>query len=83
MTGALGTRHLAVHGGPEVVLRAARRLLLFASLVILSLNIAEPLIAGHCGRAAFDAVGSLRLVVEAGSPLGVLGGLCEGSGIWF
>nr|WP_308205605.1 hypothetical protein [Frankia sp. AiPs1] len=39
------------------VLRAARRLLLFASLVTLFLNIAEPLIAGHYGRAAFDAVG--------------------------
>lgn len=28
----LGTRHLAVHGGPKAVLRAARRLLLFADL---------------------------------------------------
>ena len=58
----LGTRHLAVHGGPKAVLRAARRLLLFASLVTLSLNIAEPLIAGHYGRAAFDAVGPLLLI---------------------
>jgi hypothetical protein len=58
----LGTRHPAVHGGPKVTLRAARRLLLFASLVTLSLNIAEPLIAGHYGRAAFDAVGPLLLI---------------------
>ena len=58
----LGTRHLAVRGGPKAVLRAARRLLLFASLVTLSLNIAEPLIAGHYGRAAFDAVGPLLLI---------------------
>ncbi|MCM3883065.1 hypothetical protein [Frankia sp. R82] len=58
----LGTRYLSVHDGPAEVLRAARRLLLFASLVTLSLNIAEPLIAGHYGRAAFDAVGPLLLI---------------------
>ncbi len=57
----LGTRHLALHGGPVDVLKSARRLLIFSSTVTLALNIAEPLIAGHYGKAAFDAVGSLRL----------------------
>ncbi len=58
----LGTRHLAVHNGPAEVIRAARRLLIFSSMVTLALNVAEPLIAGHYGRAAFDAVGPLLLI---------------------
>ncbi|CAO5184678.1 DUF2637 domain-containing protein [Frankia sp. AiPs1] len=58
----IGSQRLSVNGGPVEVLRAVRRLLLFASLVTLSLNIAEPLIAGHYGRAAFDAVGPLLLI---------------------
>ena len=58
----LGTRHLAVHGGPADVQRSARRLLLFASIVTLALNVAEPLIAGRYGKAAFDAVGPLLLI---------------------
>lgn len=58
----LGTRHLAVYDGPVEVLRAARCLLIFASMVKLSLNVAEPLIAGHYDRAAFDAVGPLLLI---------------------
>jgi hypothetical protein len=58
----LGTRHLAVHGGPVEVARSARRLLLFASLVTLALNVAEPVIAGEYGKAAFDAVGPLLLI---------------------
>jgi len=58
----IGSQRLSVNGGPAEVLRAVRRLLLFASLVTLSLNIAEPLIAGHYGRAAFDAVGPLLLI---------------------
>ncbi|THJ25658.1 hypothetical protein E7Y31_23285, partial [Candidatus Frankia alpina] len=35
---------------------------IFSSMVTLSLNVAEPLIAGHYGRAAFDAVGPLLLI---------------------
>ncbi|WP_322755351.1 hypothetical protein [Frankia sp. Cas3] len=58
----LGMRHLALHDGPVEVLRSARRLLIFSSTVTLALNIAEPLIAGHYGKAAFDAVGPLLLV---------------------
>ncbi|MCK9902620.1 hypothetical protein MXD63_21430 [Frankia sp. Cpl3] len=58
----LGTRHLVLHGGPAEVVRSARRLLMFSSAVTLALNIAEPLIAGHYGKAAFDAVGPLLLI---------------------
>lgn len=58
----VGSRHLAVNGGPVEVLRSARRLLIFASMVTLALNIAEPLIAGRYGKAAFDAVGPLLLI---------------------
>ncbi|MDT3443149.1 hypothetical protein [Pseudofrankia sp. BMG5.37] len=58
----IGTRHLALHGGPTEVIRSARRLLIFSSSVSLALNIAEPLIAGHYGKAAFDAVGPLLLI---------------------
>ncbi|ONH55479.1 hypothetical protein CcI49_28575 [Frankia sp. CcI49] len=58
----IGTRHLTLHGGPTDVIRTARRLLIFASAVTLALNIAEPLISGRYGRAAFDAVGPLLLI---------------------
>ncbi len=58
----LGTRHLALHGGPVDVLKSARRLLIFASMVTLALNVAEPLIEGDYGKAAFDAVGPLLLI---------------------
>jgi hypothetical protein len=58
----LGTRHLAIHGGPAEVQRSARHLLLFASVVTLALNVAEPVIAGRYGKAAFDAVGPLLLI---------------------
>nr|WP_231861728.1 hypothetical protein [Frankia alni] len=62
VVGLLGTRYLALHHGPADVIRSARRLLIFASLVTLALNIAEPLITGHYGKAAFDAVGPLLLI---------------------
>jgi hypothetical protein len=48
----LGTRHLALTGAPAEVLRPARRLLIFASVVTLALNVADPLVAGEYGRAA-------------------------------
>lgn len=58
----LGARHLTLHGGPADAIRAARRVLIFASTVTLALNITEPLITGHYGKAAFDAVGPLLLI---------------------
>ncbi|AXB45229.1 hypothetical protein [Amycolatopsis albispora] len=58
----LGTRHLALTGASPEVLRPARRLLIFASVVTLALNVAEPLVAGEFGKAAFDAVGPLLLI---------------------
>ncbi|PWK89555.1 hypothetical protein C8D88_102830 [Lentzea atacamensis] len=58
----LGTRHLALSGVSPDVLRPARRLLIFASVVTLALNVADPLIAGMYGKAAFDAVGPLLLI---------------------
>lgn len=58
----VGTRQLVLHGGPAEVVHAARRLLIFSSTATLALNIAEPLLAGHYGKAAFDAVGPLLLI---------------------
>ncbi|WP_093156315.1 hypothetical protein [Saccharopolyspora antimicrobica] len=58
----LGTRHLALRGAQPEQQRPARRLLLFASLVTLALNVAEPICAGQFGKAAFDAVGPLPLI---------------------
>lgn len=58
----LGTRHLALSGVSPDVLRPARRLLIFASAVTLALNVADPVIAGEYGKAAFDAVGPLLLI---------------------
>ncbi|CAM4173535.1 hypothetical protein KIPE111705_43635 [Kibdelosporangium persicum] len=58
----LGIRHLALTGACPDVLRPARRLLIFASVVALALNVADPLIACEYGNAAFDAVGPLLLI---------------------
>ncbi|HEY8455378.1 MAG TPA: hypothetical protein VIL34_07275 [Actinopolymorphaceae bacterium] len=58
----LGTRHLALTGASPDVLRPARRLLIFASVVTLALNVADPLVSGEYGKAAFDAVGPLLLI---------------------
>lgn len=52
----VGTRYLVLHGASVEQLRPARRLL-FASVVTLALNMAEPMCAGQFGKAAFDAVG--------------------------
>jgi hypothetical protein len=57
----LGTRHLALAGASSAALRPARWLLIFASVVTLALNVADPLVAGQYGKAAFDAVGPLLL----------------------
>ncbi|MDT3446731.1 hypothetical protein QOZ89_45300 [Pseudofrankia sp. BMG5.37] len=58
----IAIRELAVRGAPREEIRPARRLLVFASLVTLALNVAEPVVAGNLGRAAFDAVGPLLLI---------------------
>jgi len=58
----VGIRYLTVHGASPVQLRPARRLLLFASAVTLTLNVTDPVIAGRFGRATFDAVGPLLLM---------------------
>jgi hypothetical protein len=58
----IAIRELAVQGAATTEIRPARRLLVFASLVTLALNIAEPLAGGQYGKAAFDAVGPLLLI---------------------
>lgn len=58
----LGTRHLALHGATPDQFRPARRPLVFASLATLALNVADPIVAGDYGKAAFDAVGPLLLI---------------------
>nr|WP_035742535.1 hypothetical protein [Parafrankia elaeagni] len=58
----LGTRQLALRGAPIELLRPARRLLVFSSIVTLALNIAEPVIAGDYAKAAFDSVGPFLLI---------------------
>ncbi|WP_410670585.1 hypothetical protein [Amycolatopsis sp. cmx-4-68] len=67
----VGTRHLALSGADDDVLRPARRLLLAASAVTLLLNVADPVFAGQWGKAAFDSVGPLLLIgwAEAGPGL--------------
>lgn len=58
----LGIWYLALHGARSELLRPARRLLVFSSLITLALNVTEPLLTGHTGKAAFDAVGPLLLI---------------------
>ncbi|MET9225688.1 hypothetical protein [Lentzea sp. NPDC003310] len=58
----LGLRQMAANGEAEELLKPVRRLLMFCSLVTLALNVADPVIAGDYGKAAFDAVGPLLLI---------------------
>ncbi|UIJ59137.1 hypothetical protein LWP59_34620 [Amycolatopsis acidiphila] len=58
----LGIRQLALTGATPAQLQPARRLLIFASAVTLALNVADPLVAGEYGKAAFDAVGAVLLI---------------------
>lgn len=58
----IGTRYLAIQGAPAKALRPAQRLLLFASMVTLALNVAEPVYERQFGKATFDAVGPLLLI---------------------
>jgi hypothetical protein len=70
-------RELAVRGAPASEIRPARRLLLFASLVTLALNVAEPALAGNPGKAAFDAVGPLLLIGWSEVGPGLLGSMAQ------
>ncbi|MGW4215000.1 hypothetical protein ACWEIJ_43980 [Lentzea sp. NPDC004789] len=58
----LATRYLALHGASVKDLRPLRRFTLFVSAVSLALNIAEPILSGNYGKAAFDAVGPMLLI---------------------
>jgi hypothetical protein len=71
----LGIRHLVLCGAVAAQLRPARRLLVFASVVTLALNVADPLLAGQYGKAAFDAVGPLLLIGWAEVGPGLLSAL--------
>lgn len=46
----LGTRYLALHGAKPELLRPARRLLIFASLATLALNVSDSIVAGDYPR---------------------------------
>ncbi len=58
----VGTRYLAICGVNPAQLRPAHRLLAFASVATLALNVIDPLVTGQVGKAAFDAVGPLLLI---------------------
>ncbi|WP_405672806.1 DUF2637 domain-containing protein [Streptomyces canus] len=55
-------RYLALRGLPAEQMTAATRLMHFSGLLTLALNVAEPVVAGHYGRAAVDAVAPLLLL---------------------
>ncbi|MFH0243267.1 DUF2637 domain-containing protein [Streptomyces sp. HK10] len=55
-------RYLSLRGVPAEQMTAATRLMHFSGLLTLALNVAEPLITGHYGRAAVDAVAPLLLL---------------------
>jgi hypothetical protein len=55
-------RYLSLRGVPADDLKAATRLMHTSGFFTLALNIAEPIIAGHYGRACVDAVAPLLLL---------------------
>ncbi|MFI1533906.1 DUF2637 domain-containing protein [Streptomyces anandii] len=55
-------RYLSLRGVLPEQIKAATRLMHFSGLLTLALNIAEPIVAGHYGRAAVDAVAPLLLL---------------------
>ncbi len=55
-------RYLSLRGVEAEQMRSATRLMHLSGLLTLALNIAEPLIAHHWGRAAVDAVAPLLLL---------------------
>ncbi|WAL96541.1 DUF2637 domain-containing protein [Streptomyces sp. Je 1-369] len=58
----VGLRYLSLRGVPGKELRGATRLMHLSGLLTLALNVAEPIAAGHYGRAALDAVAPLLLL---------------------
>ncbi|MCP9209933.1 DUF2637 domain-containing protein [Streptomyces sp. NEAU-Y11] len=55
-------RYLSLHGVPAEHIKGATRLMHLSGLLTLALNIAEPIVAKHYGRAAVDAVAPLLLL---------------------
>ncbi|MYR90157.1 DUF2637 domain-containing protein [Streptomyces sp. SID685] len=55
-------RYLSLRGVPSEQMTAATRLMHVSGLLTLALNIAEPIVARHYGRAAVDAVAPLLLL---------------------
>ncbi|MGV9856572.1 DUF2637 domain-containing protein [Streptomyces sp. NPDC003442] len=55
-------RYLSLRGVPAEQIKAATRLMHVSGLLTLALNVAEPIAAGHYGRAAVDAVAPLLLL---------------------
>ncbi|MGW7619669.1 DUF2637 domain-containing protein [Streptomyces antimycoticus] len=55
-------RYLSLRGVPAEQIKGATRLMHLSGLLTLALNVAEPIIAGHYGRAAVDAVAPLLLL---------------------
>ncbi|MFF4147485.1 DUF2637 domain-containing protein [Streptomyces sp. NPDC001698] len=55
-------RYLSLRGLPAEQMKSATRLMHFSGLLTLALNVAEPIVAGHYGRAAVDAVAPLLLL---------------------
>ncbi|WP_432047097.1 DUF2637 domain-containing protein [Streptomyces asiaticus] len=55
-------RYLSLRGVPAEQIKGATRLMHLSGLLTLALNIAEPIVAGHYGRAAVDAVAPLLLL---------------------
>ncbi|MFF2504432.1 DUF2637 domain-containing protein [Streptomyces sp. NPDC058067] len=55
-------RYLSLRGVPASDLTAATRLMHVSGFFTLALNVAEPIIAGHYGRACVDAVAPLLLL---------------------
>ncbi|MES4902423.1 MULTISPECIES: DUF2637 domain-containing protein [unclassified Streptomyces] len=55
-------RYLSLRGIPADQIKGATRLMHLSRLLTLALNVAEPLVAEHYGRAAVDAVAPLLLL---------------------
>ncbi|MEV5987139.1 DUF2637 domain-containing protein [Streptomyces sp. NPDC052051] len=55
-------RFLSLRGVPAEQMKAANRLMHVSGLLTLALNVAEPVVAEHYGRAAVDAVAPLLLL---------------------
>jgi Protein of unknown function (DUF2637) len=58
----VAVRHLSMHGIPSGQLRAPRVLLVWCGLVMLALNVSEPIATGRYAAAAFDSVAPLLLI---------------------